>query len=87
MDLLQALIARIYKNLCLWTEADPRFSKQTKVVTFPVRKTGTNDLFTLWVYNQLTFEGVPFLFAGIEVFLFFLGRSIGVSVASTKTTS
>ena len=74
MDLLQALIARIYNRLGLWSEAHTRFIKQTKIVTFPVRKTGANDLFTHWVYDDLTFDGVPFLFAGIEVPLFFLGR-------------
>ena len=45
------------------------------------------DFFCTFVYNYLCFYGVLFLLAGIISFLFFLGRSIGLSVTSTRITS
>ena len=60
----------------------------------------TDNLATQMVSDDLGFEGVPLLFAAVEVSLLvlaqlqhltgwaaFLGRSQGVSVASTKTSS
>ena len=47
----------------------------------------TDNFVTQVVGDDLGFEGVTFLFATIEAFLVFLGRSQGVSVASTKTSS
>ena len=47
----------------------------------------TDNLATQMVGDDLGFEGVPFLFAAVEVSLVVLGRSQGVSVASTKTSS
>ena len=47
----------------------------------------TDNLATQMVGDDLGFEGVPLLFAAVEVSLLFLGRSQGVSVASTKTSS
>ena len=47
----------------------------------------TDNLATQMVGDDLGFEGVPFLFAAVKAFLLFLGRSQGVSVASTKTSS
>ena len=47
----------------------------------------TDNFATQVVGDDLGFEGVPLLFAAVEAFLVFLGRSQGVSVASTKTSS
>ena len=47
----------------------------------------TDNLATQMVGDDLGFEGVPLLFSAVEVSLLFLGRSQGVSVASTKTSS
>ena len=59
----------------------------------------TDNLATQMVSDDLGFEGMrtgpggaalskmTFLFAAVEVSLVFLGRSQGVSVASTKTSS
>ena len=47
----------------------------------------TDNLATQMVSDDLGFEGMPLLFAAVEAFLVFLGRSQGVSVASTKTSS
>jgi hypothetical protein len=58
------------------------------------------DLLCLLIYNYLAFKSVSFLLAGVKMFLsviaifyplfpsdFFLGRSIGLSDASIRTTS
>ena len=47
----------------------------------------TDNFATQMVSDDLSFEGVPLLFAAIKAFLIFLGRSQGVSVASTKISS
>ena len=47
----------------------------------------TDNFATQVVSDDLGFEGMTFLFAAVEAFLIFLGRSQGVSVASTKTSS
>jgi len=46
-----------------------------------------NNFFLAFVHDNLRFYGVLFLFAGVVLTLFFLGRSIGHSVTSTKITS
>ena len=46
-----------------------------------------NDFFCAFVDNNLSFYGVLFLFPRIPAPLFFLGRSTGHSVTSTRTIS
>lgn len=47
---------------------------------------GGQNLLSYDVDDDLAFERVALLFPAVVAPLFFLGRSIGVSVASTKTT-
>jgi len=56
-------------------------------VPLAIRKCCADDLLALLVHNNLALQRVLFLLPGIEVLLLFFGLSIGVSVASIKTTS
>ena len=56
-------------------------------MTFAVGKVGAEYLFGFFVDYDLAFKGVALLLAGVVSSLPFFGRSIGVSVASIKTTS
>lgn len=47
------------------------------------REAGADDLAVI-IHDQLGLEGMAFLFPAIELFLLFLGLSIGVSVASSN---
>jgi len=60
---------------------------QIEVVSFAAILRHTKDFFCSLVDNNLRFYGVFLLFSGIPLPLFFLGRSIGHSVTSTKITS
>ena len=61
--------------------------KQTQVV-YPAAATDhAQDPPALVLDDQLRFQGVAFLFAAVVAPLLFLGRSIGISVTSTTTTS
>jgi len=60
---------------------------QLKIVSFARFFRDTYDFFCAFVDNNLCFYGVFFLFAGVVLPLFFLGRSIGHSITSTRITS
>jgi len=68
-------------------DADPRLPEKPEVMPLPVRERRAYYLAAPPAYDHLRLYGVPLFLAGIEPSLFFLGRSIGVSVASTSTTS
>ncbi len=63
------------------------FLKQPEIVLLPIGKGQADDLPIFGVYQQLCFQGMPLFLPGIVPPLLFLGRSIGDSVASTRTTS
>ena len=52
-----------------------------------IGKIRTDNFAGSFINDYLGFEGMSFLFAGIEFALFYLGRSIGVSVASMSIIS
>ena len=60
---------------------------QLKIVSFAGIFRDTYDFFCTFVDNNLRFYRVFLLFSGIPLPLFFLGRSIGHSITSTKITS
>ena len=83
---LHALIAGIGKHPCAFFEAHFRLQQQSPVMTAAFFPGGADDFPALAIGHQLLFQRVAFLFARVELALFFWGRSIGVSVASTTTT-
>ena len=60
---------------------------QLEIVFFPIGKRQRNNLPTLEIHQNLSFQRVPLFLSRIVSFLLFLGRSIGDSVASTRITS
>ncbi len=87
MQLLDALVARVGLPGGIRVQCDPGFLEQVEVVLPSVGKAGAENLLCLLVRYDLALEGVPFLLAGVVLFLSFFGRSMGVSATSTRTTS
>ena len=63
------------------------FLEQPKIMFPAIGKGQCNNAPIFQVYQHLRLYRVPLFLAGIVPFLLFLGRSIGVSVASTRITS
>ena len=82
--LITAVHLRFYafKN----TPADCVFV-QLEIMRFSAIFRDANDFFRLFIDDNLGFYGMLFLFPGIPLTLFFLGRSIGHSITSTRITS
>ena len=88
MLVLKALIARIEERLGRGQKAYLGTSKQLASMLAALRDgVGSDDFLRNLVHHHLGFQRVPLFLAGIAAPLFFLGRSTGVSVASTSTTS
>lgn len=60
---------------------------QLEIMCFSHILCNTQNFHIRFSYDHLCFYCVSFLFSGIPFFLFFLGRSTGHSVTSTRTTS
>jgi hypothetical protein len=52
---------------------------------FSLTMRGTNNFSRFLIYYNLRLKGMLFLLATIKLLLFFLGRSIGLSVTSMTT--
>jgi hypothetical protein len=52
---------------------------------FPLAMSCTDDFSRFLIDYNLRLQGMPFFLATIELLLFFLGRSIGLSVTSMTT--
>jgi hypothetical protein len=74
MDLLHAKITCVGSNVDIWTKTDLRFLKEPKVMYFPFRISGTNNVCCFFINNNLRFYSMTFFLAGVEQPLFFLGR-------------
>lgn len=61
--------------------------EQFQIVDSACTESGRDDFATGQVCQDLRFYSVAFLFTAVIISLSFLGRSIGVSLASTTTTS
>jgi len=60
---------------------------EQRQVVYPARRERRGqDLLGLEIYRQLRLDGVVLLLAAVGIFLLFLGRSVGVSLASTAAT-
>jgi hypothetical protein len=84
---LQALIAGIAQQMNACSNLAARLFEDGKVMRLARSVSGTNDFARPAVDDHLRLDGVPLTLARIVPPLFFFGRSIGVSVASTTTTS
>lgn len=83
----KAEISCVNRHLDFWMKAGFRGLEQVKIVTPTVFLRQTYDLPRGFVNHNLRFQRVPLFLAGVAAFLFFLGRSTGLSVASIKTIS
>ena len=61
--------------------------EQSEIMGFALSKCGANDSASPFIHHDLRLQRVTLLLAGIASALSFLGRSTGLSVASTSTTS
>ena len=86
MKFRQTLITGVCQYANVLSKATAIFLEQLKVVFAPMREGSGNDLGRLFVGDYLRFLCMPSFFAAIVLFLAFFGRSIGCSLASTRTT-
>lgn len=86
MTLGKSLIAAIGDDPHLRLQMRVLLLEQSKVMLGAVGVRGGKNLLTYDVDDDLAFEGVVLFLPTVVTPLFFLGRSIGVSVVSTKTT-
>ncbi len=87
MEVLDALVAGIGFDGNVGVKSHLGLFKEPEVMPTAIRDSGADDLFGLFVDDNLTLYGMAFLFAGVVALLSFFGRSIGDSEASTKITS
>ena len=83
MELANALKTFVTKQKDVCEQVNPTLFEQFEVVNRALRLVDANDPFALTVYHDLVFDSVTFLLAGVAFPLFFLGRSVSCSVAST----
>ena len=86
MELLNPLITFIRNYLGLRSKMHFAFLKNIEIMLFAFAYRNTGDISCRGISNNLDFQRVLFLLARIVFFLFFLGRSISHSVASSRTT-
>src|SRR5215203_543339 len=85
--LFQTLITGIAQAFNLFPQSQPALFEKFKIVRFAFRLTGAKNLPRLFINHDLRLYRVPLFLARIISALFFFGRSIIVSVASTTITS
>ena len=87
MQRVQTLITAIgqARDVSFWLNA--ALFVQGKVMLCPAAVRPTEDLLGARIDYHLAFQCVALLLAAVVAPLFFLGRSIGVSLASTTTAS
>jgi hypothetical protein len=86
MHLLHSLITAVQLCPGLFIERQLTFFKHFEVMRFTLVMSDAQNALCLPGYYQLYFQGMPLLFARIVLLLLFLGRSMGISVASMTTT-
>jgi hypothetical protein len=81
------MIAAVAQTLGRLVEPNPAALEEPEVMlpSTPVRRADHSP--GLAIDHELRLERVPLLLAAVAAPLFFWGRSIGVSLASTTTTS
>jgi hypothetical protein len=84
---LRALIAGIIHGFGFFLEAQPGVLQQLIVMPLSFRRANGQNAPRGFLYDDLRLKGMALFLAGVETLLLFLGRSQGVSVASTRITS
>ncbi len=87
MNFGNALVTGIRKAFGSLFQINPAVLKQPEIMPATFGKSGAEYLSAFIVRDNLRLLRMALLFAGIAQTLFFLGRSTGLSVTSTKTTS
>lgn len=87
MKLSDTQISSIHIYLNFFADMHVRVLKKLKIMAFPIGKGYTDNLTIFLVNYNLCFQCMLLFLPGIVVSLPLFGRSIGVSVASTRTTS
>ena len=87
MIVLQAKIAGIRDRLGLRRQPDLGVLKKMEVMAAALPVSGADDPAGRFIDDYLRLERVALFLAGVEPALLFLGRSIGVSVASMRMIS
>lgn len=87
VEMLDTLIARIGLDDTVGMEPDVGFFEEPEIMATAIGHIGTEYLGCLFVDDDLAFDGMAFLLAGIGAPLSFFGRSTGDSEASTSITS
>ena len=81
-----ALIARVAQQFERGTEGQAAGFEQGKIMSFARAHRHAHDFLGELVNHNLSFLGVTLFLAGVEAALFFWGRSMRCSLASTTTT-
>jgi len=87
MELLQSLIAAINQDFGFRVKPNFRFLEKPKVVPSSFIMGNTQNATRRFLDNKLGFQRVSLLLSRIIAPLSFFGRSMGVSVASSRITS
>ena len=86
VEFVHALIAGIAQEFDDGRHSETATFEQSKVMGSSRTGMDTENRLAVVVDHDLCFLGVAFLFAGVEPALFFWGRSMGCSLASTTIT-
>src|SRR3954452_19641347 len=86
MHLLHSLVTTVHFDLCLFVQLQLTFLQHFKVMGFTLVMSSAEDPPGSFGHHQLDFQCVPLFLARIVLLLLFLGRSIGISVASMIKT-
>ena len=87
VNFINSGIARIQNSLNSFGNMYSAFLENPKIMHVSLRNGKTDDIQGFRIYDQLNLQRVSFFLPGVVTLLFFWGRSISHSVASTKTTS
>lgn len=83
---INALVATVGQTTGGFKQRQTALFEESKVVGFAQTKSRAKQTLVLGSHNQLRFARVALFLAAVATALFFWGRSMGVSVASTITT-
>lgn len=86
VEFIHALIAGIAQEFNRGSQSQTALLEQGKVVSFACTGLDAENPLTILVNHDLSFLGMAFLLTRVEPTLFFWGRSIRCSLASTTIT-
>jgi len=87
VEFVHALVAGVGQQLEALGQRQAGVLEEGKVVRFACGDRHAHDAAGAVIDHELAFLGVALLLAGVEAALFFWGRSMRCSLASTTTTS